>query len=104
MAVVDQPHTARMAVALLDERLRERAEKAFDVGLAHQQVERELHGTGLDFHEALRAPTLGELADQGGAKDVRVAGCDFVRLPAFVVLCFASRPAMLSRFSRTVHL
>jgi hypothetical protein len=93
MIFVDQPDTARMAVAFLDERLGERAEKTFDVRLAHKQVERELNGAGLDFHEALRVATLRKLASQRGAQNFRVAGADFFRLSTLFVLCCASRAA-----------
>ena len=53
--LVDQPHRARVALALLDHHLRKPAEEAFDVGLAHQQVEGELDDLGLHARAALGA-------------------------------------------------
>ena len=72
MLVVDQPDTARMAVAFFDHRLRQHAEEPVDVGLPDQQIERELHHLGLHPCEALCAAPAGRLAPQCGAKDVRI--------------------------------
>jgi hypothetical protein len=73
MVLVDQPDTARMAVAFIDKGFREGSEEAFDVRLAHKKVERELDGTRLDLHETLRMATLGPFANQRGAKNLRFA-------------------------------
>jgi hypothetical protein len=73
MVLVDQPDTARMAVAFIDKGFREGSEEAFDVRLAHKKVERELDGTRLDLHETLRMATLGRFANQRGAKNLRFA-------------------------------
>ena len=62
-----------MALALVDHRLRERAEKPFDVRLAHQQIERELDDVGLHLREAFRAAAFGGLAKQRGAQHIRIA-------------------------------
>jgi hypothetical protein len=74
---VKQPDATRVALAFLDHRLRQRTEKAVDVGLAHQQVERELYDIGLHPGEALGAPPFGVLVRQRGAQDIRIA---FVRM------------------------
>ena len=62
--LVEQPDAARVALALLDERLDEDAEEAGDVRLAHQQVERELHGVALDPRGALGQASRIGLARQ----------------------------------------
>ena len=72
LIVVDQPHAARVAFALFDQRLGEHAEEALDVRLAHQQIERELDDLGLDFRAALRAMAFGRLANQRGAQHLRI--------------------------------
>jgi hypothetical protein len=53
------------------------APKKLDVGLAHQQIERELHDTCLHLREALGAAAFGVFTIQRGAKHVRIA---FVRM------------------------
>ena len=63
-ALVDQPHRARVALALLDHRLRQPAEEAFDVRLAHEQIERELDDLGL--HASRGTP-------RGDARPIRAA-------------------------------
>ena len=73
LVLVDQPDAAPVALALFDQRLREHAEEALDVGLAHQQIERELDDLGLHLRDALGATTLGGLANQRGAKHLRIA-------------------------------
>ena len=60
--LVEQPHAAGVALAVVDQRLDEHAEEAGDVGLADQQIERQLHGVALDRGHALGPPTLVELA------------------------------------------
>jgi hypothetical protein len=97
MVVVDQPDTARMAVAFIDEGFRERPEKAFDVRLTHQEVERELDGTGLDFPQTLGVAALGPFPYQRGAKDLRIARRGFFGLRTFFLAGFAIRVAMSSR-------
>ncbi|OLE82625.1 MAG: hypothetical protein AUF76_08700 [Acidobacteria bacterium 13_1_20CM_2_65_9] len=73
MLFVDQPDTARTAVAFLDHRLRQRAEEAFDVRLTHQQIERELDNVGLHLRQAIGAAARGRFSSQRGAKHVRIA-------------------------------
>jgi hypothetical protein len=97
MVFVDQPDTARMAVTFIDEGFRERPEKAFDVRLTHQEVERKLDSTGLHFRQTLRVASFGRFPDQGGAKDVRIARRGFFDLRTFVLAGLAIRVAMPSR-------
>ena len=52
---VEQPHAAGAALAFLDQRLDEGAEEAVDVGLAHHQIEGQLHGVALDACHAVGA-------------------------------------------------
>jgi hypothetical protein len=73
LVVVDQPHRAGVTVALIDHRLRQGAEKALDVGLAHQQIERELDDVGLHLCEALGPPAFARLARQRRAEHLRIA-------------------------------
>ena len=74
-------HTrAGVALALLDHRLGQRAEEAFDVRLAHQQIERELDDLGLHVRAALGAAALAGLAHQRGAQHLRIVRRDFLRL------------------------
>jgi hypothetical protein len=54
----DQPHRARVALALLDHCLRQSAEKAFDIGFAHQQIQRELDDFRLHRRAAFGSPML----------------------------------------------
>ena len=72
--VIDQPHAAREALALFDHRLRQRAEKSFDVRLAHEQIERELHDFGLHVREALRAAVLAGFANQPRTQNLGIGG------------------------------
>ncbi|PYR59296.1 MAG: hypothetical protein DMF91_15165 [Acidobacteria bacterium] len=91
MVVVDQPHTARVVLALFDHRLRQRSEEALDVRLAHQQIQRELDNLSLDLRAALSAATLTSLANQGGAEHFRIAGLGFFRLLVSRVRGFTRR-------------
>ena len=50
-----------MALASVDERFHERLEKAVDVGLANDEIERELNGMALNVRHALRAAALATL-------------------------------------------
>ena len=67
MAVVEvhrgeEPHAARVALGLVDQRLDERTEEAGDVGLADQKLEGELDRVGLDLGPALGSPPVVDLA------------------------------------------
>ena len=55
-----------------DQRLGELAEEAFDVGLAHEEIERELNGAGLNLHHALGVTPLRGFANERGAKHIRI--------------------------------
>jgi hypothetical protein len=101
MVFVDQPDTARMAVAFIDEGFRERSKKAFDVRLTDQEVERELDGAGLHFCQTLGAAALGPLPDQCGAKDFGILGQAF--FGSRTLLVAASPVAMPSRCSVAVN-
>ena len=73
LVVVDQPHArTRGSRSPRPSSCVKRAEEAFDVGLAHEQIERELDDLGLHVRAALRAAALGGLADQRGAKHLRI--------------------------------
>ena len=64
VARLDQPDAAGVALAFFDQRLHEHAEEALDVRLAHEEVERELHGIALDVRHALGPAPLVDLAGQ----------------------------------------
>jgi hypothetical protein len=64
---VEQPDAARMAVALLHEPLRELTEKAVDVRLANEELERKLHGAVLNLDETLGATAVVRFAHERGA-------------------------------------
>ena len=70
--VVDQPDAAAVAFGLLDHVLGQAAEEAFEVGLADQQIQRELNDLGLHGRQALGAETLVVLTRQRGAKHLRI--------------------------------
>jgi len=84
--IVDEPQAARMVFPLLDHRFRQRAEKAFHVGLAHEQIQRDVHDLGLDLHHAFRTAPLGGLADERAAKDLGIVRVDFPRRLMFLVV------------------
>ena len=72
--IVEQPHAAGVAFALLDQRLHEHAEEAGDVRLAHQQIERELHRVALNTRRALgEAPRVRFLSELLGERLERIA-------------------------------
>ena len=91
------------------ERLRARLEAAKDtdrlrrvrleIGLSHQQVQRELNDIGLHLRDALGSAPLGMLADQGGAEHVRIVRGGLVGQLVHRVPCLAGR---LIRFSDVV--
>jgi hypothetical protein len=56
---VDQPHAARMALALLDHLPGQRAEEAVDIGFTNEQRVRELRDLGLHVGAAFGAAPLG---------------------------------------------
>ena len=98
MVLVDQPHTACMALALVDQGLREHSEEPFEVGFTHEYIERELYDTGLNFREALRATTFGGLSNQRSAKHFRIAGRSFFWRLMHQVTSFATRLVRPCRF------
>ncbi len=57
-----------VALALLGQRLEERAEEAVDIRLTHQEIDSELHDVRLNLGQALGAPSLEILAGQRGAQ------------------------------------
>jgi len=73
IVLIDQPYTTTVALAFFDQCLREHSEEALDVGLPHQQIERELDNIRLDFRNAFGAATFGTLANQGRAKHLGIA-------------------------------
>ena len=81
LVFVDQPHAAGVALALFDQRLDERAEEAFDVGFAHEQIERELDHSVWIFarHSArrrsLRFSTPALAAPAGSPESITRARC-----------------------------
>jgi len=56
--LVEKENSAGAAFAVLDERLHEAPEEPVEVGFAHEQIERELHGVTLDVRH-----TFGALAE-----------------------------------------
>src|SRR5262245_10295090 len=72
LLLVQQPDRADPAVALFDHRLREGAEEAFDVRLAHQEIEGELHDVGLHGRETLRALSLARLTYESAEEHVEI--------------------------------
>ena len=77
---VDQPHAAAVAIGFLDHRFREPAEESFDVGFAHEQIERELDDFGLHVRKALGPPPLPVLTNERGAEYFRIGRRQLVRL------------------------
>jgi hypothetical protein len=73
-----------VALGLLGHALHEHAEEAGDVRLAHQQIEGELHGVGLDVRHALGATALIVFGAQGQSKRAGVIaggqGLDAIRV------------------------
>ncbi len=85
LIVVDQPHTAGVELAVFDHRLRQRAEEALDVRLAHQQIQGKLDHLGLDLHAALGPAAFGSLANQRGAQHLWIGRRDLNGLTSPVV-------------------
>jgi hypothetical protein len=61
-----------VAIALFDHGFRQTAEEAFNVRLAHKEVERELDDFGLHLGEALGAPTRFVLAKERGTQHLGI--------------------------------
>jgi hypothetical protein len=89
MVVIDQPDAAAVAFGLFHQRLCEHSKEALDIGLPHQRIERELDDLRLHPGAALRASAFVGLANQRGAKDLRIVRGDFCR----PLMCFATRLA-----------
>src|SRR5262245_14716946 len=82
-ALVDQPHAAGVALALLDDALRQGAEKLIEIWLTDEQIESELDDFGLHVRAAFGAPAFVGFATQRRAQDVRISRRQFFRrLPA----------------------
>ena len=97
LVFVDQPHAAGVALALLDQRLREAAKEPVDVGLAHEEIERELNGVGLNVGQALArgsaarslapappagSPRSGDVETVGSAAVISCAGSHSLNYPS----------------------
>ena len=87
LILVDQPHAARVTLALFGQRLREHAEEAVDVGFAHEEIERQLHGAALNARQALRTAPLAAFSLERRAQRLDVR-------PAQVIACVA-RPRIV---------
>jgi hypothetical protein len=73
LVFVEHPDVASFALALLHERLREHAEEALGaLGVAREQIERELGRVGLHPHEAICVAALLDLVEQRCAELGRV--------------------------------
>src|SRR5262245_56671207 len=80
LLLVQQPNRADAAVTFFDHRLRKSAEEAFDVRLAHQEIERELHDVGLHGRETFGALPLARLTNERASKHLEILGEHFLRL------------------------
>ncbi len=83
---VEQPQRARVALALFDHRPGQRAEESFDVGLAHQQIERQLGDERLHVGAALGPAPLARFPNERRAQHVGIVrGCHIGQATAFAL-------------------
>ena len=94
--VIEQPDRAGVAAALFDHRFRQAAEEAFDVGLLHEQIDRELDDFHLNVRTALRTAALTEFARQRLSKNLRIGGRYFPRRLMTLRMCVRLAPGVIS--------
>ena len=73
LIVVEQPHGARVALGVFDHRLGQSTEESFDVRLADEQIERELHDFRLHRRQTVRALPRVVLAYESRAENVGIS-------------------------------
>ena len=76
LIVVNEPDADLVTLALVGQRSQQRPEETVDIGLAHEQIDREPDDVGLNLREAFGAATLGRLPRQRRAQGVRILSVD----------------------------
>src|SRR5258708_21453664 len=77
--VIEEPHRAGLALRLIDECLDELAKEGVDVGLTHDEIERQLRGVALDVRHTLRALARDGLPGELRLEPFETGGPEFCR-------------------------
>src|SRR5260221_4597617 len=77
--LIEEPYRARLAFRFIDERFHKCAKESVDVGLAHDEIERQLRSVALHVRHTLSALALSGLPGELGPQCLEAGGPEFGR-------------------------